>query len=65
MLPVVGAAVGYVGVIFGAERLRLGSRGAGWTSVRTVMRATGYSVLVELYACLLVTGAWLGALIWG
>ncbi|WP_328903132.1 MULTISPECIES: DUF456 domain-containing protein [unclassified Streptomyces] len=65
VLPVVGAAVGYVGVIFGAERLRLGSRGAGWTSVRTVMRATGYSVLVELYACLLVTGAWLGALIWG
>jgi hypothetical protein len=23
------------------------------------MRATGYSVLVELFACLLVTGAWL------
>ncbi|MFG2564908.1 DUF456 domain-containing protein [Streptomyces sp. NPDC048567] len=65
VLPVVGAVVGYVGVIFGAERLRLGSRGAGWTSVRTVMRATGYSVLVELFACLLVTGAWLGALIWG
>ncbi|OKJ04039.1 hypothetical protein AMK18_02340 [Streptomyces sp. CB01249] len=65
VLPVVGAVVGYVGVIFGAERLRLGSRGAGWASVRTVMRATGYSVLVELFACLLVTGAWLGALIWG
>lgn len=28
------------------------------------MRATGYSVLVELFACLLVTGAWLGALFW-
>ncbi|WP_405939501.1 DUF456 domain-containing protein [Streptomyces sp. NBC_00726] len=65
VLPVVGAVVGYVGVVFGAERLRLGSRGAGWASVRTVMRATGYSVLVELFACLLVTGAWLGALIWG
>ncbi|TRV79858.1 DUF456 domain-containing protein [Streptomyces sp. 130] len=65
VLPVVGAVVGYVGVIFGAERLRLGSRGAGWASVRSVMRATGYSVLVELFACLLVTGAWLSALIWG
>ncbi len=64
VVPVVGAIVGYVGVIYGAERLRLGSRGAGWASVRSVMRATGYSVLVELFACLLVTGAWLGVLLW-
>ncbi|MEU8506528.1 DUF456 domain-containing protein [Streptomyces brevispora] len=64
VIPVVGAVAGYVGVIYGAERLRLGSWGAGWASVRSVMRATGYSVLVELFACLLVTGAWLGALFW-
>ncbi|MEE1796094.1 DUF456 domain-containing protein [Streptomyces sp. BE308] len=63
VLPVVGGVVGYVGAIYGAERLRLGSRGAGWASVRSVMRATGYSVLVELFACLLVAGAWLGAVI--
>lgn len=65
VLPVVGGIAGYVGVIYGAERLRLGSRGAGWASVRSVMRATGWSVLVELFACLLVTGAWLGAVVWG
>ncbi|MGW2084908.1 DUF456 domain-containing protein [Streptomyces sp. NPDC001880] len=65
VVPVVGGAVGYVGAVYGAERLRLGSRGAGWASVRSVMRATGYSVLVELYACLLVAGAWLCAVIWG
>ncbi|WNI21649.1 DUF456 domain-containing protein [Streptomyces sp. ITFR-16] len=65
VVPVLGAVLGYLGVIFGAERLRLGSRGAAWTSVRSVMRATGYSVLVELFACLLVTGAWLGAVVWG
>ncbi len=29
------------------------------------MRATGYATLVELFACLLVAGAWLGALLWG
>lgn len=57
--------LGYVGAIFGAERLRLGSRGAGWASVRSVMRATGYAVLVELFCCLLVAGAWLGAVLWG
>ncbi|MER5983652.1 DUF456 domain-containing protein [Streptomyces sp. NPDC001787] len=65
VLPVVGGILGYVGAIYGAERLRLGSRGAGWTSVRSVMRATGFSVLVELFACLLVAGAWLGAVLWG
>ncbi|WLQ39786.1 DUF456 domain-containing protein [Streptomyces laculatispora] len=63
VIPVVGAIAGYVGVIYGAERLRLGSRGAGWASVRSVMRATGYSVLVELLACLLAAGAWLGVLL--
>ncbi|MFB7006586.1 MULTISPECIES: DUF456 domain-containing protein [unclassified Streptomyces] len=65
VVPVVGGIAGYVGVIYGAERLRLGSHGAGWASVRSVMRATGWSVLVELFACLLVTGAWLGAVVWG
>lgn len=65
VVPVVGGVLGYVGAIFGAERLRLGSRGAGWTSVRSVMRATGYAVLVELFAGLLVAGAWLGAVLWG
>ncbi|MFE4954616.1 DUF456 domain-containing protein [Streptomyces sp. NPDC056653] len=59
VLPVVGGIVGYVGAIYGAERLRLGSGGAARASLRSVMRATGYSVLVELFACLLVTGAWL------
>ncbi|MFC8726272.1 DUF456 domain-containing protein [Streptomyces bacillaris] len=65
VVPVVGGIAGFVGAIYGTERLRLGSRGAGWTSVRSVMRATGYATLVELFACLLAAGAWLGALLWG
>lgn len=35
------------------------------TSTRAVMRAVGTSVLVELFACLLVAGAWLGAVLSG
>lgn len=65
VVPVVGGVLGYVGAVFAAERLRLGSRGAAWTSVRAVMRATGYAVLVELFCCLLVAGALLGAVLWG
>ncbi|MFJ4961603.1 hypothetical protein EES43_25040 [Streptomyces sp. ADI96-02] len=64
VVPVVGAVLGYMGAIYGTERLRLGSGGAGWASMRSVMRTTGYAVLVELFACLLVVGGWLGALIW-
>lgn len=65
LLPVVGAIAGFVGGIYAVERARLGSHGGGWASTRTVMRAIGYPVLVELFACLLVVGAWAGVLIWG
>ncbi|MGW0561856.1 DUF456 domain-containing protein [Streptomyces sp. NPDC003016] len=64
LLPVVGGIVGFVGGIYGVERARLGSHGGGWASTRTVMRAVGYPVLVELFTCLLVVGAWAGAVIW-
>ncbi|MCJ1680134.1 DUF456 domain-containing protein [Streptomyces sp. APSN-46.1] len=60
-LPVVGAVPGFVGGIYLCERLRLGTRGEAWASTRAVMRAVGTSVLVELFACLLVTSAWVGA----
>ena len=65
VVPVLGAVAGYVGAVYAAERLRLGSRDAGRASVRSVMRSTGRSVLAELFPCLLAAGAWLGVLIWG
>lgn len=64
LLPVVGAVVGFLGGLYGAERIRLGSHGAGWSSARTVLRSGGYSVLVELLACLTVVGVWAGVVIW-
>ncbi|MGW6687218.1 DUF456 domain-containing protein [Streptomyces sp. NPDC054961] len=64
LVPVVGAVPGFVGGIYVCERLRLGSDGEARTSVRAVMRAVGTSVLVELFACLLVLGAWVGTLLW-
>ncbi|MEU0662157.1 DUF456 domain-containing protein [Streptomyces lavendulocolor] len=65
LLPVVGAVPGYVGGIYLCERLRLGGHGPAMTSTRTVMRAVGTSVLVELFACLLIVGAWMGAVLAG
>ncbi|MFD3546924.1 DUF456 domain-containing protein [Streptomyces sp. NPDC058655] len=65
LVPVVGAVPGFIGGIYLCERLRLGTHGEAWTSARAVMRAAGTSVLVELFACLLVAGAWLGAVVAG
>ncbi|WP_406174762.1 DUF456 domain-containing protein [Streptomyces sp. NBC_00996] len=65
LLPVVGAIPGFIGGIHLYERLRLGGHGQAWAAVRTVMRSGGWSVLTELFACLLIMGAWLAAVIRG
>ncbi|MEW1699577.1 DUF456 domain-containing protein [Streptomyces sp. NPDC093249] len=63
LVPVVGAVPGFVGGIYLSERLRLGGHGQARSSTRAVMRAAGTSVLVELFACLLIVGAWVGAVV--
>lgn len=65
VVPVLGAVVGFIGGIYTAERIRLGSHGAARASTRTVMRSIGTSLLVELFACLLVVGGWVSALLGG
>jgi uncharacterized protein YqgC (DUF456 family) len=65
VLPVIGAVPGFVCGILLAERLRLGGWGAARTATGAALRSGGWSVLTELFACLLIMGAWLGALIWG
>ncbi|MFF7673723.1 DUF456 domain-containing protein [Actinacidiphila glaucinigra] len=63
LLPVVGAPAGFTLALYGGERMRLGSHGAAWSSTRTAMRAAGTALLAELFACLLVAGAWLVAVL--
>lgn len=65
VVPVLGAIPGFVGGIYLSERLRLGGHREARGAVRRAMRSGGWSVLTELFACLLITGAWLGAVIWG
>ncbi|MGW5734002.1 MULTISPECIES: DUF456 domain-containing protein [Streptomyces] len=65
VVPVIGSLPGFIGGIYLGERLRLGRHGEAVTATRTAMRAGGWSVLTELFACLLIAGAWLGAVIWG
>lgn len=65
VIPVIGGPLCAIGGLYVLERARLGSHGDAWASTRTAMRAIGLSVLVELFACLLVVGAWTGAVIAG
>jgi uncharacterized protein YqgC (DUF456 family) len=66
LVPVVGAVLGFVGTFYVRDRARLGGgHRSAWAATRRTMRTVGGSVLVELMACLLVAGTWLGAVIAG
>ncbi|MCZ9354367.1 DUF456 domain-containing protein [Streptomyces mutabilis] len=65
LIPVIGAIPGFMGGIYLAERLRLGRHGEAMAALRTAMRSGGAGVLTEFFACLLITGAWLGAVLAG
>ncbi|MEW2131237.1 DUF456 domain-containing protein [Streptomyces sp. NPDC005435] len=65
LLPVVGAVPGFMGGVYLSERLRLGRHGEAMAALRTAMRSGGSSVLAEFFACLLIAGAWLGAVLAG
>ncbi|MFF0199886.1 DUF456 domain-containing protein [Streptomyces sp. NPDC005017] len=65
LVPVLGAIPGFMGGIYLSERLRLGRGGEARAALRQAMRNGGSSVLTELFTCLLIAGAWLGAVIWG
>ncbi|WP_075738537.1 DUF456 domain-containing protein [Streptomyces acidiscabies] len=65
LVPVLGAIPGFLGGVYLSERLRLGRHGEARAALRTVRRAGGGSVLTELFTCLLIAGAWVGAVLWG
>jgi uncharacterized protein len=63
VIPVVGLIVGFVGGIYVAEHWRL----RDWTLARdstwVAMKATGFSIIIELGALMLAATVWTGALI--
>ena len=63
VIPVVGALIGFVAGVYGAERLRLGMHEAAWSSTVHALKAAGLSMLIELGAGLLMAAAWLLAVL--
>lgn len=59
VIPVVGIVLGFLLGVYLAERLRLRDHRAAWPSTRAALAATGWSILIELFTGLLMTGAWI------
>ena len=62
-IPVVGLVVGFIGGVYVAEHARLREWEQARASTWVAMKATGFSILIELGALLLAASIWLGALV--
>ena len=62
-IPVVGLVVGFVGGVYVAEHARLRQWDQARTSTWVAMKATGFSILIELGALLLAASIWVAALV--
>jgi hypothetical protein len=63
VIPVVGLVVGFVGGVYVAEHARLREWEQARASTWVAMKATGFSILIELGALLLAASIWAGALV--
>ncbi|MFF5179106.1 DUF456 domain-containing protein [Micromonospora sp. NPDC000316] len=63
VVPIVGLVIGFVGGVWAAERLRLGSHQLAWPSTVQALKAAGLSMLVEFLAGLTIAVLWAAGLI--
>ncbi len=65
VIPVVGLFVGFIAGIYLIERLRLRNHRSAWPSTVHALKAVGLSILIELFAGLLIATIWLIAVVFG
>ena len=63
LIPVIGFFVGFVAGLLGAEMIRLKQLSAAWPATKQALAAVGISVVVELFAGLMIAAGWLTAVI--
>lgn len=63
VVPVVGLFAGFLLGVYLAERGRLGSHDAAWPSTVEALKATGWSLAIELATGLLIAAVWVVALV--
>ncbi|WP_431921240.1 DUF456 domain-containing protein [Micromonospora wenchangensis] len=63
VIPVIGLVIGFVGGVWGAERLRLGSNQLAWPATVQALKAAGLSMLVEFLAGVVIAALWVAGLL--
>lgn len=63
LIPVVGLIVGFIGGLYVAEHVRLREWALAKESTWAAMKATGFSILIELGALLAASAVWGAALV--
>jgi uncharacterized protein len=63
VIPVIGLFLGFVLGVYLAELARLGGHQRAWPSTVEALKAVGWSIVIELAAGLLMTGAWIAGLV--
>ncbi|MGV1004972.1 MAG: DUF456 domain-containing protein [Candidatus Nanopelagicales bacterium] len=62
-IPVVGLPIGFIGGVYVAEHVRLRDWPAAKASTITALKATGFSMLIELASILLAGSVWLAQVV--
>ncbi|MEU1755239.1 DUF456 domain-containing protein [Micromonospora matsumotoense] len=63
VIPVIGLVIGFVGGVWGAERLRLGSNQLAWPATVQALKAAGLSMMVEFLAGVVIAALWVAGLL--
>jgi uncharacterized protein YqgC (DUF456 family) len=63
LIPIVGFFVGFILGLLGAELVRLKDLSVAWPATKSALGAVGLSVAIELFAGMLITTAWVAALV--
>lgn len=58
VIPVVGGPLGFVGTIYGLERLRVRDSALAWVATKHALRAVGLNIGIELGTALAIMATW-------
>jgi uncharacterized protein YqgC (DUF456 family) len=59
VIPVVGAAIGFVGAIYTIERVRAGDSARAWLATKHALRAVALNIGIELATAVAIMTTWL------
>lgn len=58
VIPVVGGPVGFIGAVYGIERLRFRDSARAWSATKHALRAVGLNIGIELATAMAIMTTW-------